>query len=252
MSDQKESSVLFSLKELMNIEEDRIKQEQADLDAKARAEREAKEAADRTAREAEERRIREEEERRRQEESRRREEQMRLEGIQQGEIEKARAEAEQRARMEAMAAQQRHEQQLASITQASGNRKLKVAVSVIGSVAVIGGIVFGVAYTQSKAASEKEKAVLAAQNAKLQEDLDRAVKQAEENELRLRDQLKNMQDGAEKKALELKLQEAQRATEAAQTAKRRGGGASAPAGESKPAAAKPCNCAPGDPLCSCQ
>ena len=32
MAEQKESSVLFSLKELMNLEEDRIKQEEADKD----------------------------------------------------------------------------------------------------------------------------------------------------------------------------------------------------------------------------
>ena len=36
MAEQKESSVLFSLKELMNLEEDRIKQEEADKDKRVR------------------------------------------------------------------------------------------------------------------------------------------------------------------------------------------------------------------------
>ena len=77
MADQKESSVLFSLKELMNLEEDRIREEEAQKAARARAELEAREARERAAREAEERRLREEEERRRSEELRKREEQTR-------------------------------------------------------------------------------------------------------------------------------------------------------------------------------
>src|SRR5881394_4441040 len=74
MPEQKESSVLFSLKELMNLEEDRIKQEEADKDRRARQEADAKAAAERAARDAEERRIREEEEARRVEDLRRKEE----------------------------------------------------------------------------------------------------------------------------------------------------------------------------------
>jgi hypothetical protein len=34
MAEQKESSVLFSLKELMNLEEDRIKEEEAEKEAR--------------------------------------------------------------------------------------------------------------------------------------------------------------------------------------------------------------------------
>jgi colicin import membrane protein len=115
MSEQKESSVLFSLKELMNLEEDRIKNEEADRTAAANAAEKARADAELAARNAEESRIRAEEERRRVDEQRTREEAARLDAIRTAEIEKARIEAEQRARMEAMAAQQQHERSLAVI-----------------------------------------------------------------------------------------------------------------------------------------
>ena len=42
MAEQKESSVLFSLKELMNLEENRIKEEEQEKDRRSRAEAERK------------------------------------------------------------------------------------------------------------------------------------------------------------------------------------------------------------------
>ena len=47
MADQKESSVLFSLKELMGLEEDRIREEEADKTRRAKAELDAREATER-------------------------------------------------------------------------------------------------------------------------------------------------------------------------------------------------------------
>ena len=46
MAEQKESSVLFSLKELMNLEEDRIREEEADKARRAKVEQEARDTAD--------------------------------------------------------------------------------------------------------------------------------------------------------------------------------------------------------------
>src|SRR5215467_7664113 len=100
MSEQKESSVLFSLKELMNLEEDRIKNEEAEKAAASAAAEKARADAGLVAREAEEARIRAEEERRRMEEARAREEAARLEAIRHAEVEKARVDAENRARLE--------------------------------------------------------------------------------------------------------------------------------------------------------
>ena len=140
MAEQKESSVLFSLKELMNLEEDRIKEEEAEKEAKARAEREARESAERAARAAEERRLREEEEARRNEEQRRREEAARLEAIRHAEIEKAKAEAEHAARLQAMTAQQQHEAQIAAVQSDQSKKQLKIAVGVVAGFLVIGGV----------------------------------------------------------------------------------------------------------------
>src|SRR6478736_5443554 len=104
MAEQKESSVLFSLKELMSLEENRIKEEEADKEAVARAEAEAKAAAERAAREAEERRL----------------------------------------RMEELAAQQAHEQQIAALNSDQGKKRLKLVVGIISAVLVIGAVVIGI------------------------------------------------------------------------------------------------------------
>src|SRR2546423_15047796 len=63
MPEQRENSVLFSLKELRRIEDDRIRQEETDARARVEAERKAREDAERKAREDVERRHREEEDR---------------------------------------------------------------------------------------------------------------------------------------------------------------------------------------------
>jgi len=89
MADQKESSVLFSLKELMDLEQERIAREEADRARKAEELRLKREAEERAKRELEEQRAREEEERRRAEAQRQREEEARLEAIKQAEIERA-------------------------------------------------------------------------------------------------------------------------------------------------------------------
>jgi colicin import membrane protein len=91
-SDRPESSVLFSLRELRQIEDERVKAEAEARKAQAEAERRAKAEFEARARDEEGRRVREEEERRQQAESereeRRREDRLRVE------------EAERRARVE--------------------------------------------------------------------------------------------------------------------------------------------------------
>ena len=91
-SDRPENSVLFSLKELRRIEDERVKAEADARTAKAEAERRAKAEAEQRARDEETRRVREEEERRQraenEREARQREDRLRVE------------EAERRARVE--------------------------------------------------------------------------------------------------------------------------------------------------------
>src|SRR5580765_7722770 len=91
-SDRPDNSVLFSLRELRRLEDERIKEEADARRAQAEAERRAKLEAEQRARDEETRRMREEEERRRlaesEREARQREDRLRLE------------EAERRARVE--------------------------------------------------------------------------------------------------------------------------------------------------------
>src|SRR6266511_6068292 len=149
MAEQKESSVLFSLKELMNLEENRIKEEEQEKDRRARAEAERRAREDAERRAAEEARLRAEEESRRADDQRKREEAMRLEAIRMGEIEKAKAEAEHQARLQQMAAQQAHEQHLAALHGDQSKKRLKLIVGVVSAVLVLGGVVAGVAFKKS-------------------------------------------------------------------------------------------------------
>ena len=116
MLDSRDNSVLKSLKELRKQEDDRVKKEQAEVQARAEAERKAKADAERKAKEDVERAKREEEERVRKIEqeklAREREEHLRLE------------EAERKARIDAEAQLQRErmhlEAQVKTATKAKG------------------------------------------------------------------------------------------------------------------------------------
>jgi colicin import membrane protein len=248
MSEQKESSVLFSLKELMSLEEDRIRSEEAEKAAASAAAEKARLEAERAAREAEEARIRAEDERRRMEEARSREEAARLEAIRQAEIEKARVDAEQRARLEAMAAQQQHEHKLAQLTHDESKKKLrKTLIAIAIAVPVLGGVAGVFAYNNYKenqakiAAQEAESRRLAEEKSKL----DATLKEQQIKIDNLLGSLTSAKDEATRLALQKQLEEEREK----QNKLRTGGGGAKPSGGG--GAAKPCNCQAGDPLCSC-
>src|SRR6516225_6669594 len=131
MSERRENSVLFSLKELRNIEDGRVKKEKEDAQARVDADRAAKAAAERAVREAEERRIREEEERVRrieeEKENRVREEQMRLQ------------EAERRARVEGEVRLQEERMRLEVAAKHEQKSPMKAILGVAGILVIIGG-----------------------------------------------------------------------------------------------------------------
>ena len=242
---QKESSVLFSLKELMNLEEDRIREEEAQKEAQAKAEMAARQAAERAAREAEEARLREEEEARRTEEQRRKEEAARLDAIRHGELEKARAEAEHRARMATMTAQQAHEQTLAALTQDKHKKRLQIIVGVAVAVLLIGGVGGILTFKQHQEEAAKKAAVLEAQRKDTEERLRRLQTEfdlANRKEQELQASLANAKDEATRAKLQAELEQQRQKTQAVGRAVRGGG-----SGDS--AKPKPKNCAPGDPLC---
>jgi colicin import membrane protein len=257
MAEQKESSVLFSLKELMNLEEDRIKQEDNARKAKQEAELQARLDAERRQREDEEARIRGEEDRRRAEEQRVREEQARIEAIHNAEVEKARLEAENAARLESMKRQQEHERHVLTIKQDKHKRNLLIAAVGAALLLIFGAV--GAAMV-IKGQNDKAAAIAAEQqkqNLELQAKMDALNKQLEDgknNIDNLQNQLGTVSDTAQKLALEKQLAEAKKAQELAakeraKVAASRPAGGGGGGGPTKPRAA--CTCQSGDPLCSC-
>jgi colicin import membrane protein len=249
MSEQKESSVLFSLKELMNLEEDRIRSEEAQKAAAVAAAEKARLEAERVAREAEEARIRAEEDRRRTEEQRSREEAARLEAIRHAELEKARLETEQQARLAAMAAQQQHERSLAELHHDESKKKLrKTLIGVVAGVLVIGTISIYAAVKSSQE-SEARLAAEAAEKSRLAEANKQLAAQQKDSEAKvaaLLQQLSSAKDEATRLALQKQLEAEQEKQKQLRAGAARSGGAPASGGGSKPKG----NCTPGDPLCS--
>lgn len=114
----KESSVLFSLQELMNLEKSRVLEEERDKQRRLEAEARARLEAEQRAREAEESRLRAEEERRRNEEMRRRLEDAQIEAAKEAEIERRRLAERHELEMAALARQREHEKELEAIAAA--------------------------------------------------------------------------------------------------------------------------------------
>ena len=254
MAEQKESSVLFSLKELMNLEQERIAQETATQQRQAREARERRETEERAARDSEERRMREAEENRRAAEQRQREDAARLEAIKQAELERSKAETEHRAHLQAVAAQREHEAQLVKIRQESSARRVKivaiVAIAILGS----GFAALGYKWKQDQETAARNAATAAAEQHRLKEEnariaeegrkLQQQIEAAQAERTRIEEALGKAKTDAEKKLLMLQQQQNQ--------AKLSNLGNQEAANKSARTRPKPkCDCTPGDPLCSC-
>jgi colicin import membrane protein len=252
MAEQKESSVLFSLKELMNLEEDRIKQEDEEKKRRAEAEVQSRVEAERRARDQEQMRLSAEEERRRSEEQRKKEEAARVEAIRHAEIEKARVEAEQRARMEAMTKQQEHERAMSSLKHDEHKKKLQrmVTFSIGGGVLLLVAVL-GIYLGKIKPENEAREAAARAALVQQAEESAKMKRLLEEQTQKVNDtmaQLAAAHDENTRNELKQKLAEAQKQQQATRQAATGGGGR--PSGGDAPAK-KPCNCQAGDPICSC-
>jgi colicin import membrane protein len=252
MGENKDSSVLFSLKELMSLEEDRIRGEEDARQRAAQAELQSRQDAERRVREEEEARIRTEEERRRSEEQRQREEVARLDAIRHGEVEKARLDAENAARLDAMRAQQDHERQLTALKENTGKKRLAMIASGTGVIlflALVGG---GLALKNQSDAADREKArhaqELAEQKAQV-DKLSRELQEQSNNIASLEGAVQNAKDDAARKAAQIALNEAQK--QRAATAQQLTNVQRNPAhgGGNTPRTA--CTCQAGDPLCNC-
>ena len=155
--DGKESSVLFSLKGLLDLEEQRLEDAERERADAIAAKQAAEENAARQKLEAEQARLREEEQRREAEAARAHAEQQRLEGIRVAELEKVQREVAEKARLHEQTFQQEHAMKVASIAADSSKKSLKTGLILAGlaTVAVIAGII--VYKVNSDAAAEAER-----------------------------------------------------------------------------------------------
>jgi hypothetical protein len=173
---REENSVLFSLKELRRLEDDRQRQEDDDRRAKAESERQARADEERRIREEQERKVREEQDRVRRIEEERvardREDHMRLQ------------EAERRARVEGEVRLQEQRMRLEANVQAPHKSPIKLIVGVVGVVVVLAGIVAFKLYSDAeKARAEQAVAIRASQEA-----AERSAKERQRLEAQLAEQ----------------------------------------------------------------
>jgi colicin import membrane protein len=255
MAEQKESSVLFSLKELMNLEEDRIRQEDSARKAKQEAELQARLDGEKRQREQEEARIRGEEDRRRAEEQRTREDQARVEAIHRAEVEKARLDAENAARIEALRHQQEHERHLQAMKQDKHKRNLLIAAVGAALLLVIGGVSAVVVIKgqndRAAAVAAESARQLAEQQAKT-EALQKQFDDQNKNIDGLTTQLASATDAVQAAALKQQIEDARkRAAETRKAIQNSSAPAANRGGGDKPKPRTACTCQSGDPLCSC-
>ena len=195
----RENSVLFSLRELRRIEDDRVKKEQEAARAKAEAERQAKEAADRATREAEERRIRDEADRsraaREEEEQREREGHLRVQEAER----RARVEGEMRINEERMRLEMQHKKK---------HSPVKAVLTVGGLIVLVAAGVGYKMYSQHQAelASERaERARVEAQARKDRAELEAKLVGIEKN---MNDQLAKAKTEEERQKIRIAAAEA--------------------------------------------
>ncbi|MCU0682142.1 MAG: hypothetical protein MUF34_07795 [Polyangiaceae bacterium] len=224
---QKDSSFMFSLKELAGLEEDRINQEQRTRQQEEARKVREREEQERRAREAEEARIAAEHERQRLEEQQQREESARLEAMRAAEIERQRVEAEQRARLEAMQQQQAHAQQLEMI--------LLTAVGGVGIYVKL----------QNEAKAEQIMREASARQAEADQQRTRAEYQKALDDISdLKKRLQSTTNEVDRQKLERQLKELNQRTPPNPVGKK-------PAGTPNPGGKREDDCPPGslDPMC---
>ncbi len=177
---EKQSSVLFSLRELMKLEEERTHEEKERETLEREAQRRAKMEAELRLRSAEEARLRENEARRRAEEASLREEAARHEAMRLAAAERAKLEAVQSAELAAMELEQKHVRALAVIqTDEEKLRYKRVAFLGTGVFLMAAASVLGWYFGVHKPQRDAEEVALRAEIAEAQASADAAKKQSD-------------------------------------------------------------------------
>lgn len=187
MVETRESSVLFSLNQLMNLEQQRIREEEDAARRRAELEATVRIEAARRAREEQQARLHAEENRRRDEEAQRREMEARLEAIRMAEIERVRIDAEKKERLALLEQANDHERKLAALTHDKQKKRLKRILVFGGAfmgvlVATASGVYFGHLKPEAERIHKLELADLAARDAdlaKLKAEYEQALARSE-------------------------------------------------------------------------
>jgi colicin import membrane protein len=254
MAERQETSVMVSIQEILRDAQSREEEEKIEGERRAREEEQRRMDEIRRQQEAEAaqlRAIEDERDRKAFEEQRR---QTELAAVQQGAVQRARMEAESTARLAEMTARQDHERQLHALTHDKHKKRLQIFLVSLGLLLFAGLIGGGFAI---KGAMDKATAAQA-QARELQDKID----QAEAQRQKLQRDLENTKDPEQIAALQKELQDQQaklqqlnqqssQPKKAATPSGGGGGGGAKPAGGGGGGSGKPCNCTPGDPLCSC-
>lgn len=187
MASVQESSVLVSLNHLMQLEQQRLREEDTARDAAIEAARRARLDEEQRIHAEQEARLRAEEARRRAEDTARREESARHEALRLASVEKARIEGEQRARLAILEQEQRHERELLTLGQDAQKRRLQRTLILGGALAfaLLGGgagLYFGKIQPESAQARQAQLDQIARSQAELaiaRDGYDRAVRASE-------------------------------------------------------------------------
>ena len=254
MAERQETSVMVSIQEILRDAQNREEQEKVEAEHRARAEEQKRLDEVRRRQDEEEARLRAEEDERQRRSFEEQRRQAEIQAMQEAHVQRARSEAEAQARLAEMAARQEHERQLHALGQDKHKKRLTmILVGARRGLFVGGAIGGGIAYKNVQDKAQATEAQLRA----LQDEKDKA----DAEQARLKAQLENTKDPEQIAALQAQLAEQQQKLQTlnSQIAQKGpaavGGAAVRPAGGSggapKGGSGKPCNCTPGDPLCSC-
>jgi colicin import membrane protein len=253
MAERQETSVMVSIQEILRDAQSREEQDKVEAELRSREAEQRRLEEIRRKQEEEAARVRGEEEdreRRAFDEQRR---QAELRGLQEATIHRAKAEAEAHARLAEMTSRQDHERQLHALSQDKHKKRVQMIAVALGIFFFVGAIGAGVVI--KRVMDERNAATAYARQ------LETDAQEAQQRTARLNAELEQTKDPEKIAALQAQLDEQRQKldlirTQQSQPPERRAGGVGVapphPKASDKGAPGKPpCNCTPGDPLCSC-
>ena len=247
MAERQETSVMVSIQEILQDAQSREEQEKVQAEQRAREAEQRRLDDVRRRQEEEAARLRAEEEDRNRRAFEEQKRQAELRAVQEATIHRAKAEAESQARLAEMTVRQEHERQLHALSQDKHKKRFQMIAIALGVFFFVGAIGAGVAL--KKTMDEKNQALMRAQQ------LEADKQEVEQQQAKLKMELANTKDPERIAALTAQLAAKDQQLgeiSARQNQPEHHGQIVHQATTVKPPDnKKPCNCTPGDPLCSC-